>query len=35
MVCARTATGSSFMFAMSHIPMLMKHGLAIEGAKGA
>lgn len=27
-------TALSFLFAMSQIPMLMKHGLAIEGAKG-
>lgn len=27
-------TAVSFLFAMSQIPMLMKHGLAIEGAKG-
>ncbi|WP_017670220.1 inner membrane-spanning protein YciB [Blastomonas sp. AAP53] len=27
-------TALSFLFAMSQIPMLMKHGLAIEGTKG-
>ena len=27
-------TALSFLFAMSQIPMLMKHGLALEGAKG-
>jgi intracellular septation protein len=27
-------TALSFLFAMSQIPMLMKHGLAIEGVKG-
>ncbi len=27
-------TALSFLFAMSQIPMLMKHGLAIEGASG-
>jgi len=27
-------TTLSFLFAMSQIPMLIKHGLAIEGAKG-
>lgn len=27
-------TAVSFLFAMSQIPMLMKHGLAIEGAQG-